>query len=208
MALAQESIREYPTESTTFVLDELCTPPAVATLLGVSSPTVYSAIRREIGGLSHIRTPGGQIRVRRRDVLAYCHRVGIEVPYALFPPQPEVVVIHPDPLRGNRLRAALKGKYSVQLHRDTITGLMAVGRAHPPVVVVSRAIGDEAISRLVSATGEESTFGYVTLIVLETTTPTPRWTGGSFELPLSLSEQGSRAPAEISRVVERLLGTP
>jgi excisionase family DNA binding protein len=207
VAIAHESLSSIPPSSTTFVLDELCTPPAVATLLGVSPPTVYSAIRRAAGGLTHLRTPGGQIRVRRRDVLAYCHRSGLPVPGSLLPPRPELVIIHPDPLQGQRLKVALEPRYAVQLHRDAVGGLLAIGRSHPPLVLVSRSVGEGTIDRLVEAVEEGSSVGYVAIVVLEPKASRAAWDGSAFTSSLSLPEQGGRAGVDLSAAVDKLLGT-
>lgn len=208
MAVAQETIGEGHARRGRGVLDALCTPPAVAAMLGLTPPVIYGAIRRGGEGLTCIRTPGGQIRVRRRDVLAYCHRAGHPVPYELLPPGLEIVLIHPDALFGRRAKTVLEGRYRVEWHRDVVDGLLAVSALDPPLVVVSCEVGDEVLRRLGAAVAEGTKRGYAALVVLDRTPRIPPWRGESFASHLSLDEDGNRALARLAICANLLLGTP
>jgi excisionase family DNA binding protein len=185
--------------------NELLTPPAVASLLGVSPPTVYAAIQRDGQSLGHIRTPGNQIRVRRREVLAYCHRMGFEVPSGLVPRRSSVVVLHPDRAVGLRVSDLLEPDCQVEVFTDDIEGLIAIGSLMPPQILISERFGRVLVKRLCMAIRDMSELGYMSVILL-IRRDEPKWSGGVVPLPLRHREPRSVEDEDLRHVVRRLLG--
>jgi excisionase family DNA binding protein len=186
--------------------DELCTPPTIARLLGVSPPTVYARLHQKLNGIPHIKTPGGQLRVRRRDVLAYCHQQGLKVPAGLLPLRPEVFVFHPDLDKANHIKALLAPRCRVRVFTDPIDGLLALGELRPPLVVISKHAGFGIIQRLCDAIRNSPEVGYSAVILLNSAS-VRTWRGGSVPLPLSIVEPDDiRHSAELGGIVNHLLG--
>ena len=190
-----------------FALDDLCTPPTVAALLRVSRPTIYAALRRREKALVHLRTPGGQIRIRRRDVLAYCHRVGLPVPTGLVPRPPDVMVVHPDADIRCRLVQELQPTFQVRTHHDIVDGLIDLGNLRPPLAMVSSRYGWELIDRLSRALQDTPRTDYICLVVLERE-GRGYWTGGPVPCPLSMPEAPSAQGPSRREIIEKLLGLP
>ena len=184
-------------------LDELLTPPAVAHLLGVSPPTVYAALRRTNKGLSHLRTPGGQIRVRRREVLAYCHGNGIAVPEDLLA-APVVHVLHPDRRAGGRLCRLLDGVAEARQFSDPVDALVHLGAERPAMLLVSDRVGDDLVERICTALTRSDWLGYTTVIRLVPGKTIP-WEGGALPVPLDVGESSGRS---LAGLVAALLGVP
>jgi len=185
-------------------LDDLCTPPSVAELLHVSRPTIYAALRRQ-RGLEHLRTPGGQIRIRRRDVLAYCHGAGLPVPAGLVPRPPDVVVVHPDGARRDRITQALEPTCRVHGHEDAVDGLIALGRIRPPLAIISQQLGQDMVKRIGRGLHESPQQEYVALLVLTPKGPL-QWTEACVPKPLCLAEPNAEGAQGLAEIVEKLLG--
>lgn len=186
-------------------LDELLTPPTVAALLHVSAPTVYAATQKTSQPLGHLRTPGGQIRIRRRDLLAYCHRAGIPVPSGLIKPDPSVVLLHSAKAVCSRVRRILKPICRVEVFSDDIEGLISIGALSPPLIIVSESYGARLLERLCTAINEVQEIGYMAVIVMGERGRN-MWDTGPVPLPLALPEPSSAEDPELRRVVSRLLG--
>ncbi len=185
--------------------DELLTPPTVASMLGVSAPTIYAALQRRNRRFEHIRTPGNQIRIRRRDVLAYCHREGIEVPMGLIPSRSPVVVLHPDSVMTSRIRSMLEPAFRVYTFVNDVEALVAVGSLRPPLALVSERYGKLLLRRLCTAIRDMSEIGYVTILQL-TARPVEIWSGGPVPSPLLQSEPRDNRHRDLTMLIERLLG--
>ena len=174
----------------------------MATLLSVSPPTVYAALRRSEVGLDHLRTPGGQIRVRRHDVLAYCHRAGIEVPRGLIT-DATVVVVHPDRRASARLGRTLEGVARTTRFVDPVDALVHVGAAGPAMLLLSHRLGDDLTARAASALEDATWLGYTCVLRLVPGREVP-WSGGPVPQPLDVGESSGRA---LATLVGSLLGT-
>jgi excisionase family DNA binding protein len=201
----REHLAEVSTDVAEPWLDELLTPPVVAALLHVSAPTVYAAIQKPGVSLGHIRTPGGQIRIRRRDLLAYCHRAGVPVPAGLVKPDPAVVLLHSVKAVGNRVCRILEPICRVEVFSDDIEGLINIGALSPPLVIVGESYGERLLGRLCSAIEEVPEVGYTTVIVLGAH-DRGGWDGGPVPLPLPWREPASLDDAGLRHVVSKLLG--
>lgn len=183
-------------------MDELMTPPVVASLLGVSPPTVYAALRRDGDGLEHLRTPGGQIRIRRRDVLAYCHRTGAPVPAGLLR-SPAAFVVHPDRRAGGRLVRLLEGVSRSVLYSEPVDALVHVGRERPAMVLLSHQLDRGLRQRVRSALLEGLEPGYTCVLDLVPGKAIP-WSRGPLPRPFEVGESAGRS---LSLLVAALLGT-
>lgn len=192
-------------EVTSSPLEDFYTPPAVARMLGVSTPTVYLAVRREDGGMSHIRTPGNQIRIRGRDVYAYCHDAGLKVPPGLTPDPADVLVIHRSRTRARRIRKILGPRCNTVIETDPVVGLLRLGAMRPPLSLVSIELGIPFIARLSDAIKEGGVESYTALVVLQKK-PNHLWDGGPVPIPLPIGEPTSTSHSNLQSAAYQLLG--
>lgn len=182
--------------------EELLTPPAVATLLGVSPPTVYSALRRRRSALEHLRTPGGQVRIRPRAVLAYCHRAGVPVPSGLLR-SPAALLVHPDRRTAARLARLLAPVAATGLETDLVDALVRIGADRPAAVLVSARFGDDLVERLPAAIEGADGLGYAVVVRLVPGREIG-WSGGPVPSPVDAGESSGRG---LTSLLGALLGT-
>jgi hypothetical protein len=187
------------------LIDELLTAPALANLMGLATPTIHNAIRRAEGTMAHIRTPGNQIRIRRRDALAYCHENGIAVPAGLVPRPADVMVLHTSFRSAHVVRAHLPAHCRVSIETDAVTGLIRLGKSRPSLVIISIELGIPLIARLCDALRDDDYDDYTALVVLQRR-PAPPWGGGPLPTPLPVGDPSSSAPSNLRSTVSRLLG--
>jgi len=190
-------------------LDDQLSPPAVATLLGLAAPAVYAALR---GGdrapLVHHRTPGGQIRIRRREALRFCLRRGIAVTAALVPEPEAVLLLSVDSQNRARLARKLKPRARVLEHESLASALLAIGHFCPVLVLVDEpGFKAETLAALTELLAKSREHGCVGLLPVGCADDGLELTDIEGPLPFEL-RLGDMGATALGRLVGRLLGRP